>query len=325
MKSIRTYHNTYFAIDRNERFCHDLNPGYSIVAYEIQNDKIALRHGNMYISYSPGVKSFQLTYDKYVFDIEYNENLSFAIKLDEVYLSSHPAGNFVWKPKVREWEQFTFSEPPICLHSLSKNSFHDYIDKYGNEPKLACACGSKNYGSEWYNTDFYEDKARNIHFLDLAVEFIFPDNTFSFIYCEHGLEHLDLLGLINFFHEAYRTLAPEGILRFAVPSLDRWLKYYLINDFINDTITEEAYSQFPKELPDLGFRSKALVFNNALRNWGHKLLLDFKTYQEMLSKAGFREIYEEGIGQSRYTPLKNIESRNYFYNNFETSVIEARK
>lgn len=75
----------------------------------------------------------------------------------------------------------------------------------------------------------------------------------------------------------------------------------------------------------MNFKSKTLVFNNALRNWGHKLLLDFLTYKKLLQNAGFSNIYEEEIGVSRYHPLINIETRNYFYNNFETTVIEACK
>lgn len=325
MKSVRTVHNTLFCLNRADKFCHVYNTTDNFIIYQIQGTKVALRHGNMFISYSSKSGLFLLTSDPYFFDLEYNENSTASIKQGELYLSAHPSGNFVWRKKSREWEQFKFDNPEISPPELFIRNFEAYMKNNGTEPKLACACGTKSYGDNWFNTDYYEDKKHKIHFLDMYRPFPFPDHTFKYIYCEHGLEHLEIDGLINFFNEAYRILDTDGVLRFAQPSLDKWLKYYLINDYVNDMITQEAYKLFPRELPDTGFQSKALVFNNALRNWSHKLLLDFKTYKNLLLKSGFSVIYEEEIASSRFEALKNLESRNYFYNNFETAVIEACK
>lgn len=325
MKAVRTTHNTLFCLNKAEKFCHEYNATDNIISYEIRNNEVALRHGNLFVSYSPENRLFLFTPDPYYFELEYNENSTVSIRHNGQYLSSHPGGSFVWRQKAREWEQFKFDNCELDAPELFKRNFIAYMKNNGADAKLACACGTKSYGPDWFNTDYYEDKKHKIHFLDLCNTFPFPDNSFKFIYCEHGLEHLEIHGLINFFNEAYRVLGKGGALRFAQPSLDKWLKYYLINDDVNDRMTKEAYKLFPKELPDTGFQSKALVFNNALRNWAHKLLLDFKTYKNLLLKAGFTDIYEEEIFSSRFEPFKNIESRNYFYNNFETTVIEACK
>lgn len=105
--------------------------------------------------------------------------------------------------------------------------------------------------------------------------------------------------------------------------MDNWIKYYIFDDPEFDKITNSAMQRWPKSFANI--RSKALAINNAMRNWGHQLLLDFPTMKNILNCSGFKLVEKEKVHHSKWKQLNNIERRYDFYSDFETLVIEARK
>ena len=195
---------------------------------------------------------------------------------------------------------------------------------------MACCAGKTHYGQSWFCTDLAETPANNIWALDITKPFPFSDEEFSYIFIEHGVEHIDFEGLLNCFSECCRILKKGGVLRFTSPTLENWIKYYLTNNEQTKMMTALATQAFIKPAVEFGLYSKALVFNNALRNFGHQLLLDFPTYSALLQKFGFTEIKPCALRQSSHSALQNMERHaleGIFkdYNKFEIQVVEATK
>lgn len=77
--------------------------------------------------------------------------------------------------------------------------------------KLNLGCGSNKLDG-WQNFDAE---------LDIARALPFPDGAAAFIFIEHCVEHVSLYQVIDFLKECWRVLQPGGVLRIAVPSLER--------------------------------------------------------------------------------------------------------
>ena len=200
----------------------------------------------------------------------------------------------------------------------------------GGGIKLACCVGKTIYGNDWFNTDIEENFKNNVYYLDITKEFPIESDTLNFVFIEHGVEHVDFEGLMSCFLECKRTLKSGGVLRFSTPSLENWLKYYFAGGDFVKFITQFATQGFMPQMASIGLYSKALVINNALRNWGHKLVLDFATYSEILQGVGFHDIKQVPLRQSEHPELQNLERHAMdgplkVYNDFEIMVIEATK
>ena len=204
------------------------------------------------------------------------------------------------------------------------------VNQGGATLKLACCVGKSSYGDDWFCTDIEENPQGKVYFLDITKEFPVDSGTLDYIFIEHGVEHVDFEGLLSCFLECQRTLKTGGILRFSSPSLKNWMKYYFSEGDFVKFITQFATQSFMPQIASMGLYSKALVINNALRSWGHKLVLDFETYSEMLQGVGFSNIKEVPLRQSEHTELQNMERHATagawkIYNEFEVTAVEAIK
>lgn len=215
------------------------------------------------------------------------------------------------------------------LEERTYSGFLKYKEQYPQELKLVLACGS-NFIEGWFCTDFTEQPKRSIYHLDMTKKFLFDADSISYINIEHGIEHIDFKNGFACLKECFRVLKKGGVLRLSTPSLDKWVQYYTINNDIHERATSIATERWLSEAKDLNIYSKALVFNNAFRNWGHRIIYDFSTLRTMLLKLCFSEVTSVKIGQSSHTALKNLErhaiqSTFKEYNEMELLVIEAKK
>ncbi len=60
---------------------------------------------------------------------------------------------------------------------------------------------------------------RGVFGMDATQPFRLPDNSFHFIYSEHMIEHVPLVGGQKMLKECYRVLRPGGVIRIVTPSL----------------------------------------------------------------------------------------------------------
>lgn len=306
---ITTFFNTYISYNDKENKLYHGNNRHDYINAIIDMNKI-------YLVYSDKILNSNNFNTKYIYF--FNElGLISLYSLQDGFLSARPNGTFQFMPHNQGWEKY----------SLVDNTLGKYFNKYINERDtkdkiLICCCGGRPYSDDYFNTDLNENKELNIFKLDITKNFDIPDNSLDFIYVEHGLEHINIDGLINFINESFRTLKNDGVLRFSSPSLEFWGNYYINKSEDIDFVTKQAYERFIKK--DLNL-SKAIVFNNAMRNWGHKLLLDYETYEYLLKSSGFKLIERKKTGESKYNILKNIEKRVDKYSLLESLTIEATK
>lgn len=84
------------------------------------------------------------------------------------------------------------------------------------------------YHPAWINIDFVSTGPGVIAH-DLRKGIPYPNNYFDVVYHSHVLEHFPKHEATGFIGECYRVLKPGGILRVAVPDLERIVREYLQN------------------------------------------------------------------------------------------------
>jgi predicted SAM-dependent methyltransferase len=90
---------------------------------------------------------------------------------------------------------------------------------------LNLGCGSR-YHPDWINVDIVPvDRQVRAH--DLTRGIPLPDDSCDIVYHSHLLEHLRPPDALQFMKECWRVLKPGGILRIAVPDLERICRAYI--------------------------------------------------------------------------------------------------
>lgn len=95
-----------------------------------------------------------------------------------------------------------------------------------NKTYLNIGCGN-NFWPDWNNLDIIRNE--NIFFWDIKKGLPYQDNSIDYAYSSHVLEHMDKKGGENLITEIFRVLKPDGIIRLAVPDLEKICREYLIN------------------------------------------------------------------------------------------------
>ena len=104
------------------------------------------------------------------------------------------------------------------MYSLSDPSKLSYLN---------LGCGSR-YDDRWYNLDFVGIEGHVIGY-NLLTGIPFPDESFDVVYHSHVLEHFSKKQGIELIKECYRVLKKGGVLRIAVPDIERSVREYLKN------------------------------------------------------------------------------------------------
>lgn len=170
---------------------------------------------------------------------------------------------------------------------------------------LHVGCGS-NYFDGWINID--ANFNNNIEKLDLNWDLRnplpFEDNSVDFIYNEHFLEHLTVEEGLRTLKDFKRVLKSTGVLRIAMPDLADVVKLYNNDNWKEDNA--EFFTKF-----GLSFiKTKAELININFRAWGHQWLYDWEELERRLKEAGFTQIKQCYLRESKNTELKNLETRS---------------
>jgi predicted SAM-dependent methyltransferase len=177
------------------------------------------------------------------------------------------------------------------------------IKQFQSPYKLNVGSGSVKFKG-WVNIDI--EKVTNVTDIvwDATRKFSFLDDaSCSLIYNEHFLEHLDIEDGISFLSECYRLLAPGGILRIAMPSLEYVTQKYMSEDWQDQDWLKWPGHEF--------IQTRAEMLNIALRWWGHKWLYDREELHRRLHNSGFKveNIRDVQWGSSEIKDLNDIETR----------------
>ena len=136
---------------------------------------------------------------------------------------------------------------------------------------------------------------------DIRHGLLAPDASCQYVYNEHVLEHLPVEAGLTFLRECRRVLAPGGVLRVAMPSLDA-----IIEKSANGTWRNQDWLTWP-EHEYIATRTEML--NISFHHWGHQWLYDREELHRRLSEAGFADILNVELGTSVVPEFCNRETR----------------
>jgi len=185
--------------------------------------------------------------------------------------------------------------------------------------------GGGNILNGWLNTDLCQGK--DTFFLDVKEPFPFDDRSFDYIYCEHLVEHLSYREGSRMLRECYRVMKPGGRLRVSTPDLQFLIRLYNPEK----TDLQDRYITWITDnfLSDIDVYQDTFVINNFFRDWGHRIIYDFKALQGMMARAGFVDIVRCEIGESADENLRLLERHGDVitdeFNRLETFVAEGRR
>ncbi|MEW5944950.1 MAG: methyltransferase domain-containing protein [bacterium] len=143
-----------------------------------------------------------------------------------------------------------------------------------------------------------------------------PDNSVEVLYASHVLEHLYREKANRLLREAYRVLAPDGIIRIAVPDLRKMAEKYIAEGDADAFVEKTLLAQ---DRPGtLSERLKRLVVGERRHLW----MYDGASVRSALSAAGFREpeVLEPGS-----TGIQDPGELNLHERADESVYVESRK
>ncbi len=166
--------------------------------------------------------------------------------------------------------------------------------------KLHIGCG-QNIFEGWINIDIEANHPQVDLLCDVRTKLPFGDDSCSLIYNEHVLEHLTVEEGLFFLKECRRVLQPGGILRIAMPDLERCVEKYKSENWRDqDWLTWPEY-QF--------IQTRAEMMNISFRWWDHKWLYDLEELNRRLLEAGFTVVKAAQWGKSTVPEFENRETR----------------
>jgi predicted SAM-dependent methyltransferase len=124
--------------------------------------------------------------------------------------------------------------------------------------------------------------------VDWALDIRYPlkcdDAFFRGAFCEHTLEHINVWDGIQLLGELHRVLAPGAVLRVSVPSLEKYIEYY---------VGAAPHPNFNL------WQVKGEAFWSLTHNWGHQTVFDFELLGKLLEQAGFGDVTRCEFGEGR--------------------------
>lgn len=166
---------------------------------------------------------------------------------------------------------------------------------------------------EWTNIDIQSLFNPDICMDCLDIQDEFGDDSFDYIWTCHHLEHLKYPNeTVEFLEQCYRVLKDNGILRIAVPDLEKVAEAYVEGSDLKFIYGDQGKFFYYKDTPAERF----LYF---MREWEHQICFDFDLLQDLLADAGFVIVGKRDPGVS------NIQDFTYDRMISESLYVEAVK
>jgi SAM-dependent methyltransferase len=166
-----------------------------------------------------------------------------------------------------------------------------------NVRRLNWGCGGTAEPG-WINSD--QKEGPGILTCDILEGLPLADESVDYAVSIHALPELRLDELVPALRELRRVLIPGGVLRLALPDLERGIAAYLRRD--------AAYFLVPDE--DASSLGGKLVTQLLWYGWSRSLFTpDFA--EELLARAGFRDVVRcaYGVTQSRFPEIVSLDNR----------------
>jgi predicted SAM-dependent methyltransferase len=152
---------------------------------------------------------------------------------------------------------------------------------------LHLGCGPK-YLAGFMNIDGNPFRKCDL-WVDLRNGIPFASNSVTSIYSTHMFEHFYPDELNFLLRECLRVLKPAGGVRLIVPNLESAIEAY------HQSQSGWFSDSFPRAFDSIGGRFSNFIFCDGQ----HRIAFDFSYLDEVLRKAGFREVERSKEGASR--------------------------
>lgn len=148
---------------------------------------------------------------------------------------------------------------------------------------------------------------------DLTKRLPFDDDSVSFIYGSHVLEHLYLADARRLLSECKRVLRAGGVIRLVVPDLRSMASTYLKSK--SSSTSAEKIEAADRLNEKLGFRSPAPSNGNMLVKFysvwkdfhHHKWMYDSESLIHYLELSGFQGVLQKEFCQSDIPGIEEVE------------------
>jgi predicted SAM-dependent methyltransferase len=194
------------------------------------------------------------------------------------------------------WEETLLHQryKDIVFWGISKATLPNYFVRKGLQAAapasgsrhLHLGCGHK-YLPNFVNIDGNPFRKTDV-WLDVRNGLPFASNSVDSIYSTHMFEHFFPDELERVLGECVRVLKPEGGIRLVVPNLASAIVAY-------NQRCLDWFSPFPRRFESIGGKFSNFIFVDGQ----HRTAFDFSYMDEILKRAGFREVEESGEGKSR--------------------------
>ena len=158
--------------------------------------------------------------------------------------------------------------------------------------------------------------SKNVRYCDVTRGLPFPDGGAAVVYASHVVEHLTQAQARRLMREAYRILAPRGVIRLVVPDLEFLARNYLAHKENRTHGAASAADEFMQNLrttPDYSQNSFVLKMYRAyLDTLSHKWMYDAASLTALMADAGFSELEPRGYLDSRISKIQDVERENRF-------------
>jgi predicted SAM-dependent methyltransferase len=168
--------------------------------------------------------------------------------------------------------------------------------------------------SQWERITFCRENT--IIWANAAEKIPLPSSSVEVLYSSHMLEHLDRIEAKHFLGEARRVLAPEGIIRLAVPDIKRIIEKYAA-DGDADAFVDTTYMCVPRPRT-VSSRIAMLLVGTRHHQW----MYDGVSLCKLLTESGFAGAQCLDPGRTKianHEPLDLCERRD------ESVYVEATK
>lgn len=146
--------------------------------------------------------------------------------------------------------------------------------------KIHFGCGHYKLKG-WINVD-WDKSCKPDLVTDLTQPLPFKSHTVDYIHSEDFIEQIELEAAYSFFHESFRILKEDGVMRVLKPDLYEFAKRYFNRD-------SELIGLWEREV-GIPLRTGTLgeLFNLGIRLLGHRFLYDENTLIRVLRECGFK-------------------------------------
>src|ERR1700731_410860 len=147
--------------------------------------------------------------------------------------------------------------------------------------KLNIGCGPVPLPG-WVNVDLCPHSSDVLR-MDATKQFPYLNDTFSHVFSEHMIEHVELDGAHNMIRECYRVLRPGGRIRIVTPDREFLiaLTHLPLSQLQLDYIHWSCHHFAPEAKP-----SGAVVAEFFGRLWGHQHIFDRTGLWRIMAEAG---------------------------------------